>query len=237
MKASIVMATYNRANLLQSVLESIRAQRVPFPYEVIVADDGSRDSTKEVCDFYGARYIYLDRPGYRNPGPARNAGYRMAIGEVIIAQSSDTRHDGEDVIERLAEIEPGAFNIATVRALREDGSYWMDYTSISNQRPLFFLGSLRRADLYAIGGDDEDFTMLGCEDDWFADRLIRGRKLRPVYRPDILGTHLWHERPPEHWDDQFDAAKKLLAEKRRQAEASGQWVAAGGAWNPLSESP
>jgi glycosyltransferase involved in cell wall biosynthesis len=230
-KVSIVMATYNRSALLAPVLESIRRQRPSVEYELIVVDDGSEDQTKSVCEFYGVLYSYLHRPYYSNPAAARNVGYRAAKGEVIIAQSSDVRHDSEDAIERLAQCEPRTFQIATVTALREDGSFWQFYThGTENPRPFFFLGSLLRKDLYAIGGDDEDFKALGCEDDWFADRLIHGRGCRPVYRADVHATHLWHDRPKAHWDDRFQEARATLQSKREMAMQNGTWVAAGGAW-------
>lgn len=231
MKCSIVMATYNRAPLLERVLESIRVQTPTFAYELIVVDDGSADDTEAVCDRFNVQYHYLDRPGYCNPTAARNVGYRAAQGEVIIAQSSDTLHERNDTVELLCEIEPRTFNIATVRNQNKDGSYGREYTGRGNQRPFFFLGSLFRRDLYGIGGDDEDFKVLGCDDDWFADRLVNGRGLKPVYRDDIVGCHLWHERPKQHWDDQYHLAMDVLNQKRTLARSTGDWVASGGAWS------
>ena len=71
-------------------------------------------------------------------------------------------------------------------------------------------------------------------DDWLADRLMKGRGLRPDYRTDIHGTHPWHERPKEHWEDQFHRAKAILRSKREEAIQSGHWVASGGRW-PIQE--
>lgn len=231
MKLSVVMATYNRADLLAMVLESIRVQKPTFDYEVIVVDDGSQDDTKSICTFYSANYHFLDRPYYANPAKARNVGYRAALGDIVVAQSSDTYHVSTDALERLAFIEPGTFNIATVYALDEGGGITEQLTGARNQRPLFFLGSLLRTDLFAIGGDDEDFTELGCEDDWFADRLGRGRLLKPNYREDIVGRHQWHPRPSAHWEDRFPMALNKLHNKRMTAEATGRWLAPDAPWS------
>lgn len=231
MMCSIVMAAYNKGPLLDKVLASIRAQTPPFDYELIVVNDGSDDETEEVCDRYGVEYTYLDRPGYTSPTVSRNVGYRMARGEIVIAQSADTYHSGYDVIERLCDIAPRTFNIATVKALGRGGLCESYYTGLMNQRPFFFLGSLYRKDLYAIGGDDEEFDVLGCDDDWFADRLLNGRGLKPVYRDDIVGCHQWHDRPIEHWDNQFHRAQEILRNKRNEAKSTGEWFAAGGPWS------
>lgn len=49
-QVSVIIPTYNREAELQATLESLAAQRLPTDaYEVIVADDGSTDSTAEVA--------------------------------------------------------------------------------------------------------------------------------------------------------------------------------------------
>lgn len=230
---SIVMATYNRSRLLSEVLASIKAQGQLRPTQIIVVDDGSDTAEASanafLCEQYDAEYSWLNRPGYCNPAAARNVGYKAATGDIVIAQSSDVTHDPM-AIERLCQLARGTFNIATVWATDPQGVPTQQLTGPECRRPLFFLGSLFREDLYAIGGDDEDFDVLGCEDDWFADRLIHGRGLEPVYRSDVSGRHQWHRRPRESWDDQFPRAQAILARKREHAEKTGEWVAAGGPW-------
>jgi glycosyltransferase involved in cell wall biosynthesis len=70
MKCSIVMATKNKVDYLQKVLASIFRQKVPFSYEVIVVDDGSTDTTSEVCKNFDVQYIRLENSSYRNPSIA-----------------------------------------------------------------------------------------------------------------------------------------------------------------------
>jgi glycosyltransferase involved in cell wall biosynthesis len=229
---SIVMATYNKAKLLRETLKSIVIQGMLRPTQLIVVDDGSTDNgaTRDVCKEYGAEYHYLDRPGYCNPAAARNVGYKAATGDIVIAQSSDVFHKTPDAIERLCRLTPGTFNIATVVSLDAEGQPKTQYTGTLMRRPFFFLGSLRREDLYAIGGDDEDFEAMGCEDEWFADRLMCGLKLEPQYRPDIIACHQWHRRPRGAWQDRFAEADAVLKRKRREAQETGHWVASGGKW-------
>ena len=51
MRATIQLCTYNRAALLERVLEACFDQTVPeAAYEVVLVDDGSTDATSEVIE-------------------------------------------------------------------------------------------------------------------------------------------------------------------------------------------
>lgn len=209
MRCSIVIATYNKADILDLTLTSILAQSVPFEFEVIIVDDGSTDHTLDVCERHRVRYVYHDRPGFCNPAAARNVGYRMAQGEIIISQC-EVLHHSPDLITRLVTgLHAGHFDLATVFdcevgrgvptperrpfALVNPTTL---YCGRNNPRPYFFLGACFRSDLYAVGGNDEDFISPGYDDDWFAACLIHGRGLVPRFRDDLIGWHLPHDRTP-----------------------------------------
>ena len=49
MRISLIVTTYNRADALFLVLESIKNQSLE-PFEVIIADDGSNNLTKIIMD-------------------------------------------------------------------------------------------------------------------------------------------------------------------------------------------
>lgn len=51
---SIVIPTYNRADLLRDAIDSALRQTYPEK-EVIVVDDGSKDNTREICTKYGEK--------------------------------------------------------------------------------------------------------------------------------------------------------------------------------------
>ena len=48
MKLSIIIVSYNQENYILKALESILIQNIPFPFEIIVADDSSTDKTFQI---------------------------------------------------------------------------------------------------------------------------------------------------------------------------------------------
>ena len=97
---SVIIPTFNRANLTLETLESVKAQTYR-PLEVIIVDDGSTDNTCEVVENWsasqhsdlGLRLLYL--PGANRGAPAtRNRGLAASTGEFIQYLDSD------DTLER-----------------------------------------------------------------------------------------------------------------------------------------
>jgi glycosyltransferase involved in cell wall biosynthesis len=87
-RCSVVIPTYNRAELLGRTLESLAAQDLPRDaFEVLVVDDGSSDRTAEVARGYGDRldlkYFFQPDEGWR-VAQARNVGIAHAGGEVCV---------------------------------------------------------------------------------------------------------------------------------------------------------
>jgi glycosyltransferase involved in cell wall biosynthesis len=84
---SVVVPTRDRAGYLDVTLASLANQDFAEPYEVIVVDDGSIDSTPDVIARSGARSIAQDPA--RGPNAARNAGVRAAQGDLIALVDDD----------------------------------------------------------------------------------------------------------------------------------------------------
>ncbi|RLC74806.1 MAG: glycosyltransferase family 2 protein [Chloroflexi bacterium] len=99
MKLSIILPTYNEAQVVGRVVADIR-RRYPDSneVEVLVIDDGSSDNTGEAADAVGARVIR--HPYNKGNGAAIKTGIRAARGEILVMMDADGQHDPAD-IERL----------------------------------------------------------------------------------------------------------------------------------------
>ena len=108
---SVVIPTWNRAQLVGDAIRSVLAQREGL-VEAIVVDDASTDSTIELLETeFGDRIRLLRLEHRRGPGGARNAGARLARGEFVAFLDSDDvwlpgKFDAElEVFARFPEAE------------------------------------------------------------------------------------------------------------------------------------
>ena len=84
---SIIVPAYNKQDSISETLQSIFAQSYNN-FEIIVVDDGSTDSTKELIETYNEdiTYIYQENQGQ---GAARNQGIKVAQGDYIVFLDAD----------------------------------------------------------------------------------------------------------------------------------------------------
>ena len=86
---SVVIPTRNRTQLVCEAIESALCQK-NGQVEVIVVDDGSTDDTANVLTrSFGSRIHLLRMPRRRGVGAARNAGMRLASGELLAFLDDD----------------------------------------------------------------------------------------------------------------------------------------------------
>jgi glycosyltransferase involved in cell wall biosynthesis len=107
---SVVIPTWNRARLVCEAVESALGQK-EGRVEVIVVDDGSTDGTADaLARGFGSRIRVLRLPARRGVGAARNAGVRLATGELLAFLDSDDlwRPGKLDAELRAFECFPGA---------------------------------------------------------------------------------------------------------------------------------
>ena len=91
---SVVICTYNRAELLANALQTLCEQTInKFHYEVLVVDNNSKDNTravtKDFCRSYpNIRYCFEKRQGLSH---ARNRGWREANGLYVAYVDDDCK--------------------------------------------------------------------------------------------------------------------------------------------------
>ena len=93
MKITIIVSTYNRADALKKVLCGLLNQTV-FPKEIIIADDGSDDKTKDMIKIFGKNqicpiyHVWQEDNGFRL-AEIRNKAINRSSGEYIILLDGD----------------------------------------------------------------------------------------------------------------------------------------------------
>lgn len=119
MKASIIIPTYNREEILTLTLESLCQQNniSQNDYEVIVCDDGSTDNTRQNVESFSSRlqlkYLYQEDAGYR-VALARNKGIRASSGEIIILVDSGVCVSSDFVSSHIKEHMDPSINRAVI---------------------------------------------------------------------------------------------------------------------------
>lgn len=89
-KISVIVPVYKVEAVLKKCLDSIITQTYEN-LEIILVDDGSPDSSGEICDEYSKRDSRVKAIHKKNAGvaAARNSGLKVATGEYCIFVDSD----------------------------------------------------------------------------------------------------------------------------------------------------
>lgn len=208
LKVSVVIPTWNRAELLAGTIDKIENQTLPRDqYEVLVVDNNSTDTTQAVLDQKSKVYSNLRIFSQSKPGAAatRNVGIRAAAGEIVLFIDDDILAESVLVEEhwKYHKRHPGASIIGGVttpwdtcsdpflRYLR-DRRIFNPYSIACGPMDFSYYHtgnvSTSRSLLKTIGGFNEQFAIYGMEDIELGYRLER-RGSRMVHGPDARAAH------------------------------------------------
>src|SRR6266581_2230583 len=133
---STIIPTYNSSSMLPRAIDSVLNQSY-LATEILVIDDGSDDSTREVAQTYGnkIRYVVLAHTGC--PGAVRNHGIAESRGDyVAFLDADDVWYPNK--LETIAQL---------TAKYPETGLFYSDFNFVDEQ-----LHFLRRARCKDISG-------------------------------------------------------------------------------------
>ena len=85
-RLSVIVPVWNGEHVLPRCLDALVKQQYA-PFEVLVVDDCSSDTTPRIAEQYGVRYIRSAKR--RGPANARNIGARNARGDILVFIDAD----------------------------------------------------------------------------------------------------------------------------------------------------
>lgn len=200
---SVIIPTFNRAAYLKEAIQSILDQdcfcdrnKEP-PFEIIVVDDGSTDSTGEVVRSFAGdiRYVYQENRGV---SAARNVGLQHANGEFIAYLDSDDLWKKEKVAVQMSLIKtvPRAMMCYTEEIWIRNGIFvnpkkrhrkysgWI-FDKVLPLCLISLSSALFRREVFAsVGTFDEDLPV--CEDYDFGIRLAHRYPVYFLTRPLVV---------------------------------------------------
>lgn len=196
--ATVVVATRDREALLGLALKALRAQDFGGTWDVVVVDDGSRDSTPSLLARWRAEWpqlhvVTLPTPG--GPAKARNAGWRNSSGAVVAFTDDDCEPAADWLSEIVKAIRTGSDVVQgrTVPAASGVRGAFSHTLSIGEETGRFETCNMAydRSLLERLGGFDEGFRYPYGEDiDLGLRALDAGASLS--FAPSALVRHAVH---------------------------------------------
>lgn len=215
---SVVVCTYNRADLLGDALRSLCEQTAEASrYELIVVDNYSRDNTRDViedfCSRYpNVRYCLEEEQGLSH---ARNRGWREARGEYVAYVDDDCTVPDDYVaaaLPILTRLSPavfggphyGSYNSPKPRWWKERyGSFEPSQTATDLPGGEYLQGNniiIRRELLEAIEGFDSRYGMVG-DKLAYAEETELQKRIRAKWPDEVIHydpkVYVWHLVRPE----------------------------------------
>jgi len=202
---SVIVPTYNRPSALRECLEALATQDYPVDrFEVLVVDDGGSLSPAPVIEAMRPRLrIELLTQAHGGPSRARNFAAKKARGKFLAFTDDDCRPQPSWVSRLAAALDRAPDNIVggrIVNGLPENAFssasqmiadiVYAHYNADRENARFFSSNNIAMAaeSYRALGGFDEGFVILACEDRELCDRW-RATGGRMIYEPAAVVAH------------------------------------------------
>lgn len=211
MKVSIIVPVYNAEKYLDRTIANILEQ-IFSDFELILIDDGSKDTSGEICDKWGKKdsrikVIHQDNTGV---GGARNAGLAVAQGEYIgFVDNDDLIHPQMyEILISIAEKENADIVMSTERIAYDYNSIIFPYYNVNEIKYYQISTDKMFERLYSVGSKDGPymsvwnkiyrtscvkdavFPLFGSEDLVFNSRIF-GMNKHFILIDDTISLYFW----------------------------------------------
>jgi glycosyltransferase involved in cell wall biosynthesis len=203
---SVVVPVYNGARNIHRCIENLLGQQSAGDFEIVVADDGSTDNTRDIVNSFRAGRVKAEFHEHVGRAQNRNLGAAEARGDVLVFLDSDMQASPNLLAEhagrqsRLGDngIVIGSVPVATTCLRHAVGRYlaakWKRRLAALERNPedpfLMQSGnfSIGHGFFDRLGGFDAGLDMYGAED---IDFFVRARESGGVfeYCPTAISEH------------------------------------------------
>ena len=124
---SIVIPAYNEEACVNALVEKIKEtfDNLPYKYELVIVDDGSKDRTFEILKELSVKHKFLKAIKLsRNMGhqAALHCAHKHASGDAIISMDADLQHPPELVPQMLELWDKEGYDVVTTQKLENQES-------------------------------------------------------------------------------------------------------------------
>jgi GT2 family glycosyltransferase len=235
---SVIVPTYNRPAALRECLLALASQTYPHDrFEVLVVDDGGELSAAPVIDEMRSRLsIELLTQTHAGPARARNLAAGMARGRFLAFTDDDCRPRPTWLARIMAALERAPDSIAGGRIVNAlpDNAFssasqmiadivYAHYNADPENARFFSSNNIAMAaqSYRDLGGFDEGFLILACEDRELCDRW-RSAGGRMIYEAEAVVEHAHPLALPSFVRQHFTYGRGAMHFHRIRAErASG----------------
>lgn len=180
---SVIIPTLNEEKYIESTLKALKNQDYEGKYEIIVADEMSKDKTVEIAKKYADKVVKVKRKG---TSVGRNEGAKAARGEILLFIDADTAFLFNGLTEIAKAFKKGVVGVTCpvipLSAKSRDFAIFWIYNqfakaSLKTNKPQIAGGccAYRKEAFEKVGGFDEKLKF--GEDYDLSERISRLGKL------------------------------------------------------------
>ncbi|WP_417912567.1 glycosyltransferase family 2 protein [Candidatus Electronema sp. TJ] len=105
LKLSIVIPAYNEEKTLNTVIYAVQAVDLPLIKEIILVDDASTDSTRQIMEqLPDSNIVRVFHKNNQGKGAALRSGFAAATGDILLIQDADLEYDPAEYPKLLQPI-------------------------------------------------------------------------------------------------------------------------------------